>query len=226
MSARDNILRKLRSARPTFDEPASEPTRRHMVPVPDTSREVLQALFVQQTKSLGCQVAVVANAEAALSYLLDLIGSDQTVLGWDPAYIPLPGLGEALAHASIQIVQQGEDVRLGLTGVDAALAGTGSLVLAAGAGKPRQPSIVPPVHVTILTADQIVPNFDVWVETQQAAGLDGFQAPSSMLLVSGPSSTGDIANIPVRGVHGPGTVHIILLPGASPAPLNPSGSRR
>ena len=223
MSSRDNIMRKLRAARRPFDDQPPATTQHHMVPVADTSPEALRMLFIQQAESLGCEVTASADPEAAIAHLLDLLGGDMAVLSWDPAHIPLPGLGEALADAAIRITQQGVDVRVGLTGVEAALAGTGSLVLATGEGKPRQPSIVPPVHVAVITADQIVPNFDAWVDAQRAAGLEHFQAPSSIVLVGGPSRTGDIANIPVRGVHGPGTVHVILLPSrfAPPCPLSP-----
>ena len=105
-------------------------------------------------------------------------------------------------------------MRVGITGVDAALAGTGSLVLAAGPGKPRQASLVPPVHIAVLTTDQIVPNLDEWAAAQRASGFQQIRSASSVVVISGPSRTGDIANIPVRGVHGPGQLHILIVQNA------------
>ncbi len=36
--------------------------------------------------------------------------------------------------------------------------------------------------------------------------------PSNLVLITGPSRTGDIEQILTRGVHGPVTVHILLTP--------------
>jgi len=71
-------------------------------------------------------------------------------------------------------------------------------------------SLLPLVHIAVLQAGRIVPTFEAWVEGWRAAGL-AFGAASTLMVVSGPSRTGDIANIPVRGVHGPGVVHVIIV---------------
>jgi len=208
MSSRDRILSKLRAARQPFGDVPAPDYREQMVPFEDTSPAVLQARFVREAETLGCTVTPCAGPQQALEHILALIAPDRAIQRWDCAHIPLPGLAEALAAAEIQEAPGDASVRIGLTGVDAALAGTGSLILVSGSGQPRQPSLVPPVHIAVVTADQILPNFDTWAAAQPA---DRIRAASSIVVISGPSRTADIANIPVRGVHGPGVVHIVLL---------------
>jgi len=206
MSSRDRILSKLRAARQPFADVRAATDREHRGPFDDTAPAILRARFVREAEALGCMVTPCAGPAQGIERLLALIAPDRAIQRWDFAHIPLPGLAEALA--GIQDVPGDASVRIGLTGVDAALAGTGSLVLVSGPGKPRQPSLVPPVHIAVVIADQIVPNFDTWAAGQPA---ERIRASSSIAVISGPSRTADIANITVRGVHGPGVVHIILL---------------
>jgi L-lactate dehydrogenase complex protein LldG len=84
------------------------------------------------------------------------------------------------------------------------LADTGSVVLAAGPEEPRARSLLPPVHVTILEAERILPGLaDLFREL-------GAELPSALAIVTGPSRTADIEQKLVIGVHGPGEVHIVI----------------
>jgi L-lactate dehydrogenase complex protein LldG len=213
MSSRSKILARLKAAQPPFEQVPPVFDRCEMSPVEDVSPAGLHVLFMRGAAALGARVVSFEAAGEALDYLLALIAPDTAVQSWDFARIPLPRLGDALAAAGIRVAPGDPAVRVGITGVDAALAGTGSLVLAAGPGKPRQASLLPPVHVAVLTAAQIVPNLDTWSAAQHSAGFPDVRSASSVVIISGPSRTGDIANIPVRGVHGPGQLHIVIVPG-------------
>ena len=70
---------------------------------------------------------------------------------------------------------------------------------------------MPPVHIAVVAKAQIVASFEAWLESAAASDLRTAHSVSNVVLISGPSRTGDIANIPVRGVHGPGTVHILIV---------------
>jgi L-lactate dehydrogenase complex protein LldG len=93
---------------------------------------------------------------------------------------------------------------VGITGVEAAVAETGSLVCTSGSQQWRGLSLIPPVHVAILRAEQIVPDL-----LDLLAGPNP-DLPAALTLVSGPSKTADIEGILITGVHGPGRVHVVV----------------
>ena len=88
------------------------------------------------------------------------------------------------------------------------LADTGSVVLAASPDEPRARSLLPEVHVSLLREDRILAGLD---ELFAAVGDD---LPSALAIVTGPSLSGDIEQKLAVGVHGPGEVHVVLLPAA------------
>lgn len=94
---------------------------------------------------------------------------------------------------------------LGLTGAVAGIAATGSLVLDAAIAGSRAAGLLPPVHVCVLGENQVVAS-PADVLRPLSSG-----APSSLVLVGGPSRTGDVEQILTLGVHGPRHVHIVLV---------------
>ena len=90
------------------------------------------------------------------------------------------------------------------------LAETGSVVLAASPDEPRARSLLPDVHISVVREDRILPGLE---ELFAALGTD---LPSGLAIVSGPSRSADIEQRLTVGVHGPGEVHVVLVPPASP----------
>ena len=86
------------------------------------------------------------------------------------------------------------------------LADTGSVVLGASPDEPRARSLLPEVHVSLLREDRILPGL---AELFEALGPD---LPSQLMIVTGPSRSADIEQELTVGVHGPGEVHVVLLP--------------
>jgi L-lactate dehydrogenase complex protein LldG len=211
MSSRDQILGKLRQAKRPF--PTITPLAAHqpVVPLNDTSPAALQAHFVQEAQKAACVVHQANSPAAAIAEILQIVGEDTAVSAWEPVHIPLPGLAEALDEANIARVGQDASVRVGITGVDAALAATGSLVLLSGNGRFRASSLLPPIHIAVLTASQIVPDLESWWAAQKAAGLEQTRQHSNIAVITGPSRTADIAMQLVMGMHGPRELHLVLL---------------
>ncbi len=212
MSSRDQILAKLREGKRPFPTITRPDEYQAMIPISDASTEALLSRFMDAAKKVDSQVIPAPSPETAIAEILNLLGEESHISGWDPLHIPLPGLAKALADQGIAIVGQDADVQFGLTGVDAALAATGSLLLMSGNGRPRAASLLPPVHIAVVTAGQIYPGLESWWADQKASGLAQIQRHSNIVAITGPSRTSDIAMQTVMGMHGPRELHIILLP--------------
>jgi L-lactate dehydrogenase complex protein LldG len=97
---------------------------------------------------------------------------------------------------------------LGVSGVDFLVAETGTVVLRSQPNQPQSLSLLPAVHVAIASRDQVLADlFDLFAEDR----LRKEALPSSVTLITGPSKTGDIELRLVTGVHGPGTIHVVLV---------------
>jgi L-lactate dehydrogenase complex protein LldG len=171
------------------------------------------AHFAQQLAAAGGKAHVVPDRAAAVVAILELVRgcAARRVLLGRGTFLDSLGLAEELRQAGVETA--GEDregffsADLGITGVDYLVAETGSVVLAGRPGQPRSPSLLPPVHVAVAARSQVLPDlFDLFAEGRWQEGL-----PSGLTLITGPSKTGDIELRLVTGVHGPGTIHVVLV---------------
>ena len=99
---------------------------------------------------------------------------------------------------------------MGVTGVDYAIAETGSCAIVARKGVSRLASLLPPVHVAVVERGQVLPSLDELFALRRHSHAQG-DAGSYMNIISGPSRSGDIEQTLVTGVHGPREVHMVLL---------------
>ncbi len=93
---------------------------------------------------------------------------------------------------------------VGLTGVEAALAETGTAVVSSGPGCSRLTPLLPPVHVALVGTSQLTADLFTWAASRSAP------PPAAMTLISGPSKTADIEQTMAIGVHGPKRFIVIL----------------
>lgn len=210
--SRDEIMGRLRASRPQVGKIEAELERLSVIPKEHLSPQQTVDRFVEQARLLNSNVYVPASADDATRLVMDLLGDDNRVMSWAFKYIPLPGLEAAFTAHGMQVVSARDaTIRVGITGVDAALASTGSLILMSGKGKPRLASLLPNVHIAIIRQDQILANLETWVAMLQKRGMDVFQKTANVMIISGPSRTADIAMQLILGMHGPGELHIIIL---------------
>jgi len=100
------------------------------------------------------------------------------------------------------------DCDLGFTAAQKGVAETGTLVLLSADDRHRLTSLVPPVHVAVLEAADILPGLG---EALGALRDESGALPTLVTFITGPSRTGDIELQLVIGVHGPKELHVILL---------------
>jgi L-lactate utilization protein LutC len=98
-------------------------------------------------------------------------------------------------------------VEVGITSADYALADTGSLVMFTEAKESRLLSLLPPCHIAVIESSKIVASLD---DVYRLRPMPGAQS-SAMVVITGPSRTADIEMRLVRGVHGPGEIHVIII---------------
>ncbi|MFH2000066.1 MAG: lactate utilization protein [Planctomycetota bacterium] len=175
------------------------------------------ALFRERAESSGSSVHVADTPAKLKAILADLLPDKACV-----AYACGERLGKRLGCPLSDLIPatcrrisgEGMDIETlfgidaALTGVDAAVAETGSIILSAARSHPRLISLTAEKHIALVGADQIVPDLLDW--TQSAASLDPPAVPEGFTLISGPSKTADIELKLVTGVHGPSELHLVV----------------
>jgi L-lactate dehydrogenase complex protein LldG len=133
------------------------------------------------------------------------------ILSWDEDTLPDKMLMK-LRTAGIQVmfptsenIRANSHIRAGLSGVTAAIAETGSILVTSGAGRPLAASLLPEIHIALLREKDVFSNLD------QVLHMTEVRQASVAVIVSGPSRTADIEMTLTIGVHGPGELHVICL---------------
>ena len=102
------------------------------------------------------------------------------------------------------------DSEVGITGVDFAIAETGTVAMKPGAGSSRLVSLTPEVHIGVMTPESIIPSLDELFALTRDQHLSG-EHKGMVNLITGPSRTADIEANLVIGVHGPREVHLVIV---------------
>ena len=102
------------------------------------------------------------------------------------------------------------DFSVGITGVEYALAETGTLILASGRSGGRGLSLAPRHHIALLPEERIFPSLDEFLDLYPEE--ESFLSQgSAVTLISGASRTADIELNLVLGAHGPKELSVITL---------------
>jgi L-lactate dehydrogenase complex protein LldG len=104
------------------------------------------------------------------------------------------------------------DDEAGLSHAAAAVAETGTLVLASGADNPVTLSYLPETHIVVVEDKDLVGGYEgAWEKIRARFGRRVM--PRTVNFVSGPSRTADIGGQLVMGAHGPRRLCVILVRG-------------
>jgi L-lactate dehydrogenase complex protein LldG len=153
------------------------------------------------------------------------------VITWHPSALGVDWSAEltarglttsAMPPASVESATERQSLReliaaadFGVTGVDLAIAETGSLVLLSGSGRPRSTSLLPPYHVAVFDRGALVESLaqvGVFLEAWHTGALPSWRG-GVINVITGPSRTADIELTLTRGVHGPKEVHAVFVEG-------------
>ncbi|HCZ16358.1 MAG TPA: lactate utilization protein [Accumulibacter sp.] len=218
MSARDNILRRLRAA-PQGQPPMAPDVAAFHAAVtaaaaPSTRASRIE-LFCDKMAFWHGEVIRVTRADwpQKLRELCVAKGVRSLLYGEDSAH------AAQLEAASIDGLRPYdrpidgwkkelfEDTDAGLSATRGGIAETGTLIVWPGASEPRLMSLVPPIHFALLDANQLYDTFfQAMIEQRWSDGM-----PTNALLVSGPSKTADIQVTLAYGAHGPKELIVLLL---------------
>ena len=165
-----------------------------------------------------------ADYAEATALVIDLIrgAGVEPFLSWDQEHLRIPDLIEDLGRAGL--VRRNEvvpadttgrrrhqvgyfDTAAGLTGAEAGLAESGSIIVGSGAGRSRMASLIPETHIAVLRRDRLWASLTDWI----AAHPDKLGSSANWTVITGPSRTADIEMVITHGVHGPRHVHVVMV---------------
>jgi L-lactate dehydrogenase complex protein LldG len=220
VAARDEMLARVRSAlgqRETGEFPVPRAYRHHGAHPPgdpaliDLLAERLTDYRAHVWRATSDEVAVtVARAVAHGLARASTTGVDR------PRIVVPPQLPEAWVteadvdvitddHLDTAVLDRCDGV---ITAAAVAIAETGTIVLDGGAGQGRRAlTLVPDYHLCVVPEDAVVGLVPEAVERLEPAVREG----RPLTFVSGPSATSDIELNRVEGVHGPRTLHVVII---------------
>jgi L-lactate dehydrogenase complex protein LldG len=177
------------------------------------SRDLIQE-FIENWERWGGTWEMWDNPVAARLALLHYLRENERseLLAWQAEELPVPGLPEAIADAGITLLHPhrrnlSPDIVMGLTSADAALADSGSLVLAPAPGRSWLPALIPIHHIVLLPDSRIYADLRSWRQDWlHTRPQDAFQS----LIISGPSFSDDIELHKHYGMFGPRYLHLLL----------------
>jgi L-lactate dehydrogenase complex protein LldG len=188
-------------------------------------RNDLVTQFGIELSRIGGRFYLADGPGAACEYVRGLASAGvETAVGWDSQLIREVGLAEMLEQSGVdfipdagklssdEFIRKATEAAIGITGVDYALADTGTLVLISGRGRARAVSLLPPIHVALVKTVQVISGLeDLFVSLRVEKGFSNQNISSAITFITGPSRTADIELTLVVGVHGPQQLHVILL---------------
>ncbi len=208
-SAKNEILARIRAALATA--PEASPVPRAYRQRDGRERDALVAELIDRLHDYKASVERVAPAAlpSAIAAVCARYGVRRLVVPTDTPAEWVPAGVEALRDdppLTNETLDGSDGV---LTGCAYAVAQTGTIVLDGGARQGRRAlTLVPDRHLCVVRVEQVV-----GIVPEVIARLAS-QPARPITLISGPSATSDIELARVEGVHGPRTLHVLLVDGA------------
>lgn len=208
--ARENILGRIRKSLSTdklpMPFPEADKVAGQFYPVPEMSPE---EVFAETFISLGGKFIFAENEQELMGILATIYEN----LAWKQLLCADERLLKLFRNSRIDFVQPADPAAEGadacVTGCEALVARTGSILLSSAQNMGRTAPVYYPVHIVFAYMNQVV--FDVADAIKLMRKRYNNALPSMINLATGPSRTADIEKTLVVGVHGPAEVYCILV---------------
>ena len=169
----------------------------------------MERQFIAAAQAVGCTVELCADAQELQRCLsgtaLPLVLADDVVADWPHLTQQLRGNGATLAESA----EVAAAAVAGITTAQAALALTGTVVVASSDESVRWASTLPQEHIVIVRRGDICASQSAVTGKLRTM----LTAPGAYVAyITGPSRTADIERVLTIGVHGPRRVRILLIP--------------
>ena len=220
MSARDNILAKLRQANAyPMREPETFEYYAQATPHWDSEADRLKH-WAKTMRAVKTEIYWVHEHDwtDALCQVVQEKGLRNILLSEKTAHgqYAASSLQAALPDVAIKTFDRKIDdwkteffaqIDAGFTGSYCGIAETGTLMLTSSPEEPRSQSLVPPVHICLFDTRKMYDNFHQAVEQEKLV----HGMPTNVILVSGPSKTADIQLTLAYGAHGPRDLVVLAM---------------
>jgi L-lactate dehydrogenase complex protein LldG len=172
-------------------------------------RTALFASFLTAQSARVIEVASAMEVPAATARFLRETNLPARIrTGSDPFIEGLPWAGEPSLERKTGRAEADDEV--GLTHALAAVAETGTMLMASGPENPVTLNFMPESHIVVVEEKDLVGCYeDAWTMVRQRFGAGVM--PRTINMVSGPSRTADIGGRVVQGAHGPRRMCIIIV---------------
>ncbi len=210
MSARENILTKLRQANAyPMAEPQTDDYYKEMSPTWENEVERLKH-WAKTMRAVKTEIFWVRESDwektlvevAQQKGLSNMLLSPQTAHG-SRAEKALTQAGLATRSFEQKIDDWKDDffanVDAGFTASLCGIAHTGTVMLVSSVDEPRSQSLVPPVHFCLFDTRKLYDTFYAALTGENLVA----DMPTNIILISGPSKTADIQLTLAFGAHGP-----------------------
>jgi L-lactate dehydrogenase complex protein LldG len=208
MKAREEILRRISSANVAAPDHAirRDYARTRVLPDP-------VGLFVERVEDYKATVIRTSPDGVAAAVATCLAGASKVVVppGFNTSWVP--GGLDLVQDEPVLRADELDAVDAVLTSAVVGIAVTGTIVLDHTEGQGRRAlTLVPDLHVCVVTADQVVGDVPEAVARLTASVNNG----RPLTWISGGSATSDIELERVEGVHGPRTLRVVLVEPGTP----------
>ncbi|MBO0703431.1 MAG: LUD domain-containing protein, partial [Candidatus Dormibacteraeota bacterium] len=118
-----------------------------------------------------------------------------------------------MARARAELREKFVNASVGISGANAAIAETGTVMIVTNEGNADLTVTLPRVHIAVFGMDKLVDSLDdaTAILRMLTRSATGQPIVSYVNWVSGPSGSADIAGVYVTGAHGPREMHCVIL---------------